>query len=344
MTDTDSRWEARLRLALADRGVGYKVADEVMEEVGQHCAASGESPEEAFGKPDEYAVAVVRDRIPDAVRAERRWDAMSFQDHVDGALILTGWWAMVAGLILWLTAGFMMPLTWGGLVGAVLVLLAAFTASLGYSFSGTRLPSGLAWIGGGLGLATAAALAFTLLPATELGRVPALLLSAVGAASFAWGFLREHDDKPHGAPGDRSGGAEAEDRPPLGREEWLRELPRLLKELHGLPSARAKEITEDVARHVRETGGEPEEEFGPVHRYALQVTDGEPAPLQRWWLRSGVSSAGLLLAVSLGGFVLHFSVLTASTWVLIGASLMLVLALVLFVVELAEHREEQAKK
>ncbi|NJQ17788.1 hypothetical protein [Streptomyces bohaiensis] len=340
MTDTDSRWEAQLRLALAGRGVGYKVADEVMEEVGQHCAASGESPEEAFGTPDAYAVAVVRDRIPDEVRAERRWDDMSFQDHVDGALILTGWYAMIAGLVLWLSAGFMMPLTWGGLLGAVLALLAGFTASLGYSFSGTRLSSGLAWIGGGLGLAVAAALAFTLLPATELGRVPALLLSAVGVASLTWGFLREHDDKPLGAPGGRSG-TEAEDRPPLGREEWLAELPRLLMELHGLPSARAKEITEDAARHVRESGAEPEEEFGPVRHYALRAADGEPAPRERWWLRSGVGSAALMLAISVGALALRLTVLTNSTWVLVGSSLALVLALVLLLVELAEHRAEQ---
>ncbi|NJQ04734.1 hypothetical protein [Streptomyces lonarensis] len=335
MTETDKRWEAQLRLALADRGVGYEVADEVMEEVGQHCADSGESPEAAFGTAEEYAVAVVRDRIPEEERAGRRWDAMSFQDHVDGALILTGWWTMGAGFLLWGAVDFMTALTWGGLVGTTLALLATITGSLGYSFSGTRLSAGLGWIGAALGLAVAAGLAFVLLPATELGRVPVLLLSAVGAAAFAWGFLRKHDDK-----GEKTVAA----RGPLGREEWLRELPRLLKELHGVPSARAKEITEDAARHVRETGVEPQEEFGPVHHYALRAADGEPAPQQRWWLRSGVSAAGLMLAVSIGAFVLHFSVLTASTWVLIGASLVLVLALVLFVAELAEHRDRQAER
>ncbi|RDG36819.1 hypothetical protein [Streptomyces corynorhini] len=296
MTDVDTRWSARLRLALADRSVGHRTADVVLDEVAQHCAATGETPEEAFGPAEEYAAVVVQERIPPEDRAG---STGTHAEHVGAALMAIGCVLLLAGPVLWIVEGAMLPVTLAGLVGVVLVVLAATGGNVTFTLSGSRVRAAVGW-----GVATAvlvvlAAVAFTTLPATDLGRIPALTLSVLGIPLFYWGLKHGSDSAADTAKAARAGtGTDAGTG--TGTEGWLRELTRQLKEEHGIRAARAAELTAEAAEHLRATGARPEEEFGPVGPYAVRLADEDATPHERWWLRDGVRSSALTLAVTVG--------------------------------------------
>ncbi|WP_103528312.1 hypothetical protein [Streptomyces sp. SM12] len=300
MTDTDTYtgWYGRLRLALVTRSVDNDTAGAVIDEVVQHCAETGESPEEAFGPADEYATTVARERVPPEARAGRRWDGLTRRDHTGVALMLTGWLTVLTGGVLWASRGTMIPLTTAGLTGTVLVGLALLTGCLAVTLSGYRNGVAGRWAVATVVLTALAVAAFTALPADSLPRMPAPVIPAPGVALLVWGL----------AHGSEAGAKDTDDRPlPAGAdgtvpaEDWLRRLSQLLRDTHGLPAVRAAELTADAAEHLTATESTPEEEFGPVERYALHLADQEPTPRPRWWARDGVRSAllGLVVACSL---------------------------------------------
>ncbi|MFD3682011.1 hypothetical protein [Streptomyces sp. NPDC058613] len=71
MSDPAIRWNARVRPALTARSADADTADTVLDEVAQHCAHSGESPEGAIHPPEEYAAAVTGERLPPEERLRR---------------------------------------------------------------------------------------------------------------------------------------------------------------------------------------------------------------------------------------------------------------------------------
>ncbi|MFJ6985905.1 MULTISPECIES: hypothetical protein [unclassified Streptomyces] len=189
MTNAFARWDAQMRLELAAASVDRATADTVLAEVAQHCAESGESPEEAFGTPREYAVAVVRERVPVEERARRNRDGLTRADDVFAALTTTGVTALLAGAYLWISTGIMPPLTAAGLVGTTFTAVALPSASLALTVSRHRLRTAAAWAVVALVSVVSAAVAFTTLPTTDFGRFPSPALCALGIA-LLWSATR----------------------------------------------------------------------------------------------------------------------------------------------------------
>ncbi|MFJ3231849.1 hypothetical protein [Streptomyces sp. NPDC086787] len=293
MTDANTRWKARVRLALAERSVGGTVADEVLDEVDQHCAQSGERPEEAFGTPEEYAAAVVRDRLPPERRTGRHGPTRA--DHVRGLLGQAGLVALLGGGWAWVRIGTMLNVSPASLAGSALTGVAMTTTWLTVSLARTRRRGARRW-----GAVTAAAVllaatAFMTLPRTALGRVPAPALCALGVL-LLWAALRA-DRTPEPTPHREEPAMTSQTLP----ENWLADLPRLLQERHGLSRAQADELTREAAHHLTATGRDPEDEFGPVEVYALKLAEEQAAPGPRWWQRNDVQAA--LMALMLLGYL-----------------------------------------
>ncbi|WP_328860724.1 hypothetical protein [Streptomyces sp. NBC_00306] len=291
MTDETTRWNARVRLALAAQSVDRTLADTVLDEVAQHCADSGESPEEAFGTPEAYAATVVGERLPPEERLRHRIRPAA---TIRTALVPIGTAALVAGAGLWAMAGFTLSLTPAGLVGSSFVAVAL----AGGHFAATATRSRLRTAGRVLVAAATVlgATAFTTLSRETVGHLPAPALCLLGLALLGWATQDKDTADPEGETMQQRTGTPSTG----GREEWLRRLLQLLEERHAVPRARAAELTREAADHLAATGHAPEEEFGPVELYALRLSE-EESPRPRWWQRGDIQNA--ILAVILAGYL-----------------------------------------
>ncbi|MFI0815256.1 hypothetical protein ACH4TX_03930 [Streptomyces sp. NPDC021098] len=279
MSETADTWELRTRFALAERSVGNDVSDTVLAEVAAHCAESGESPEEAFGRPDDFAESVAAERLPADVRAGADPDAWTTADYAFVVTAQLGLMAFMAGAYELVTNGLMADVTAAALIGCAAVA-AAVAALYGARFAvhaGSRVRATACGVGVLVAIVLAA-VAFMGAPHTVIASVPTPALCALGIALPAWALFSRPSAEPVPAP------------EPLSSEAWLRKLPRLLEGRHALPRARAAELTREAGRHLAETGSEPEEEFGPVAAYARQLARAE-APRQHWWQRNDVRDA-----------------------------------------------------
>jgi len=217
------------------------------------------------------------ERRPADVRAGGDPDAMTATDYAVAVTAQLGLMTFAAGAYEFVADGLMTSLTAAALIGCVAI--AAGAAALhGVQFA---LHSGSRRRAAGCGLAAIgavvlAAVAFVEGPDTVIAHVPTPAICALGVLLPAWALF----SKPPTAP--------AHER--LPSEAWLHKLPRLLEGRHALPRARAAELTREASRHLAESGGEPEEEFGPVTAYARRLAEAE-APRQHWWQRYDVRSA-----------------------------------------------------
>ncbi|MGP3944381.1 hypothetical protein [Streptomyces sp. 6N106] len=295
MTDETTQWNARTRLALAARSVDTTTADTVLDEVAQHCADSGETPYEAFGTPDEYADTVISERIPPEARAGLHADGLTRADHLSSALAQTGVVTLIAGVFLWGGSGTMLSVTPAGLTGSALTAVALISACLALTFSGSRLRAAAAWGLTALVAVMLAAVAFTTLPITRLGRLPTPALCMLGVV-LLWSATRSGPVSHHeGVTMTRQTDAHSRD------EDWLRELHQLLRQRHAISHDRAAELTRDAAHHLIATGGAPQDEFGPVELYALKLAEQERSG-SRWWLRQDVQAV-IVVLITLGYLV-----------------------------------------
>lgn len=69
----------QLANALGHRGLDSARIAEVIEEVNNHLEESGESPQEAFGEPDEYAVSLTASEQPGARDREEGYEVRTFR-------------------------------------------------------------------------------------------------------------------------------------------------------------------------------------------------------------------------------------------------------------------------
>ncbi|MEU8816950.1 hypothetical protein [Actinoplanes sp. NPDC048796] len=174
----------------------------------------------------------------------------------------------------WLGGSLTIPLTPTGVTGAVLLIVTLMAAQV--------LPR-VAWaFGTTAALAVVTAVAFTQLPGTRFGSVPALVLLAV-AAGLSWLLTR---------PPRRQSPEEA----------WLTRLDGLLVGRYDVPRSRSAEL---VARARAE--GAPSGPT-PVARYAREAAAVEPARRR---------SGRYLLSVMIGTAVVGAAV--NAQWVLAGA-------------------------
>ncbi|MFJ8541949.1 hypothetical protein ACIRFH_08025 [Streptomyces sp. NPDC093586] len=338
MTDAATRWNARVRLALAARSVDLATADMVLDEVAQHCAESGETPEEAFGPSEAYAAAVARERVPDEERAGRHWSGLTPADKVFSALAPIAVVFALTGVCLWAWQGTMLPLTPAGLTGTALTAVALSSASLTATLALSRARGAAACAATTLVSVLLAGAAFATLPTTAVVRIPAPFLCALGALLF-WAVARSEPttDADTDTDTDREDleeGATMESR--TESENWLTDLPRLLEERHGLPRDRAAELTREAAQHLASTGRAAHEEFGPVELYALRIADQETAPGPRWWMREDVLWAA---AAVLTAFLLVANVVDdGEVWLTVLAAAVLVGELTMVATHLVRKR------
>ncbi|WP_328726671.1 hypothetical protein [Streptomyces sp. NBC_00259] len=300
MTDEVTRWNARVRLALAAQPVDSTLADTVLDEVAQHCADSGESPEDAFGSPEAYAASVVSERVPPEERLRHR-GGQAPAATVRAALAPIGTAALVAGACLWIANGFTLALTPGGLVGSSFVAMALMGSHVAATASRSRRR-----IAGWVLVAVATVLgatAFTTLSQQVFGHLPAPALCLLGLALLgcATGNSKPTaEPEPEPEPEGVTMQSRTDAQNTVGREHWLGRLTQLLEESHAVPRARAAELTREAADHLAATDRAPEEEFGPVELYALRLSE-EESPRPRWWRRSDVQNA--IFAVILTGYL-----------------------------------------
>ena len=290
MIDEVTRWNARVRLALAAQSVDPALTDTVLAEVAQHCADSGESPEDAFGIPEAYAAAVAGERVPPEERLRLRGGrtpAATFR----AALAPIGAAALVAGACLWVADGPAPALTPGGLAGSSFIAIALTGGHLAATASRSRRRAA-GWV-----LVAAAtvlgATAFTFLSEKAFGHLPSPVLCLLGLALLGWATRDEPTADPEGV----TVKPRTDARNTVGRERWLRQLTQLLEERHAVPRARAEELTGEAAAHLAATERAPEEEFGPVELYALRRSE-EESPRPRWWLRSDIQNATLAVILT----------------------------------------------
>ncbi|MGA6153970.1 hypothetical protein ACPEIC_11595 [Stenotrophomonas sp. NPDC087984] len=179
--ETVEVWYARARLTLAAWPVPRETADTVLNEVGQHCAESGEHPREAFGSPAEFASMVAAERVPDQIRAAYDRDGLTPADRISGVFGLLGMSTVVAGVWLWISAGGTLTLTKAGLAGTVLTTLALATALVAAHGprSGARRRA-VGWWCVSAATTILAAIAFTALPRTGLGTLPTPIVCLAG--------------------------------------------------------------------------------------------------------------------------------------------------------------------
>ncbi|MFI9271479.1 hypothetical protein ACIGXM_12295 [Kitasatospora sp. NPDC052896] len=326
MTDAGTRWKARVRLALAARSVDRATADTVLDEVDLHCAQSGETPEAAFGTPEEYAAAVARDRIPPEERTGRHWHGLTRSDHVFAALARTGVAVLVVGACAWAAVGTRLTVTPAGLVGSVLTGVAVPSTCLTATLAHARARGAVGWGAVALTTLLLAAAAFTALPTTVLGRIPTPTVSVLGVL-LLWTATRYEPAPDHEKLTDKS---QAEP------ESWLVDLPRLLEERHGLSRARATELTREAAHHLTSTGCDPLDEFGPVELYALSLAETQAAPRTRWWMRNDVQAA--TLTVILVGYLVANLASHGPVWETALAAAALAAQLALFAPHLLRER------
>ncbi|WP_055549125.1 hypothetical protein [Streptomyces sp. NBRC 110028] len=279
MSESADTWEFRTRLALAERSVGDDVSDSLLAEVAAHCAESGESPEEVFGRPDDFAESVAAERLPADAGAGGDPDAWTRTDYAFAVTAQWGLMAFMAGAYALVTSGLMADVTAAALIGcaAVATAVAALYGARFALHSGSRVRATACAVGALVAIVLAA-VAFVEGPHTVIAPVPTPALCALGVALPAWALFSRPSATAAPAP----------ER--LSSEAWLRKLPQLLRGRHALPRTRAAELTREAGRHLAETGSEPEEEFGPVAAYARRLARAE-APRQHWWQRNDVREA-----------------------------------------------------
>ncbi|GAA3986856.1 hypothetical protein GCM10022247_01500 [Allokutzneria multivorans] len=280
-----SEWDDRARLALARNGVRRELADTVLSEVEQHCSDSGETPEVVFGTPEEFASSVAVERVPIAERAERDRDGMTARSRRRALIVFLGAHVVVLGVVLWTAVGLTVPLTLAGVVGSVLGLAAAVGVVVtAFELRPSGRPRAVVWAFAVVGVLTVlTALAFTGLPKTSLGTLPAPIVAVLGIALVWWGLRYE--------PRVLSTGA----------GDWEKRLAGLLEGRHDLPRARAVELAAEAGQHVTASGNTAEEEFGTAEEYAAELAGHEPAR-PPWW-RSGRAQNAVMVVTLLGCIV-----------------------------------------
>ncbi|HWO61374.1 MAG TPA: hypothetical protein VNO31_15200 [Umezawaea sp.] len=238
MTTTSTPWNDPARLELALRGVHKTLADEVLAEVEEHCADTGDTPEEAFGTPAVVTAEVADHRVPPVDRAKRDRGGTTVFEAWSAVIGRVGLTAVVVGVFAWFRQGFTIPLTPAGLTGVPIVYAAMM--SLLYAGTIARLlgkPRTVvpAWIAAGA-FVVPAACAFVLLPRDPVASMPVPTFLVVGGLLVWWAYARESSADLTKATEDAA--------------EWLDELRGLLEGRHDVAPDRADDLARETAQRL----------------------------------------------------------------------------------------------
>ncbi|MFD3656098.1 hypothetical protein [Streptomyces sp. NPDC058620] len=319
--ETREQWAARLEQRLAlQPGMDRAAVEDVLGEVGEYCAETGEHPREAFGDPDEYALRAARERDPVGERAGRDWAGLRPADHlrigVYGVALL-----LVVGAGMALVRGeWWVKLTFAGVAGSVLVMaaMAASGSVLALRTAGRAKAAAAAAVGV-LVLVVAGAVAFLGLSHEPVGRLPAWTFAVCGAslALFGWRLEPSADSRRRAttASAQETGGTEpafSVGADAAVTDRWFGHLGDLLSGRHGIPRSRVRQLVAEARLHLADTGRAPAEEFGPVEVYALELAD--QSGRRAWWTREGGYLT--LLGVLFAGYGLDRAVNSDFGWAL----------------------------
>ncbi|ROO58501.1 hypothetical protein EDC02_0261 [Micromonospora sp. Llam0] len=296
------RWEIPARFALSDRGVGYHLANPIIADVQAHCAYTGQSPYDAFGSPEEFALVAAAEQ-PAHLRENPDRNGLTPGDYLSGGLMSLG----LIGL-------------GGSLFYAVLEQTLSFpanpavstgTALLGLAVFVVRGVPGALRAAGRPRLATAsfalvallaglAVTAFFALPREPVFRVPVFALAGVSLLVLLWqlrGPAKPRQPIVHTPPTPRTAG---HDNDEADVDAWFRRLTGLLVGRYDLTPQRAGELARQARNHlVAAPGTIPDSEFGPVEEYARELADHEPQRRVPFWRTAPAMLIGSLAGLSL---------------------------------------------
>ncbi|MCE1180605.1 MAG: hypothetical protein LWW86_16445 [Micrococcales bacterium] len=186
MMTTDTKWEERFTIALRGRLVSGRAIGDALAHIQAYCAESGESPQEAFGSPEEYAASLTF-RPADTGSGLGRtvaWGALAM------LAIMTALWAGGA----WL-AGERLTIPVGLVLAAIAGLVGLLAAVPALQLIGRR--PWVLWL-----VLTAAITAMVMLPlllrrelATISPVLPAVAAFAILAASVGWELTHPNSDE-----------------------------------------------------------------------------------------------------------------------------------------------------
>ncbi|GIF20251.1 hypothetical protein BJ973_001843 [Actinoplanes tereljensis] len=273
-TEPFEAWELRTRIALGDQGLGYHAANPIIADVRAHCEYTNESPYEAFGDPAEFAATTAAEQPPELLEKVDR-DGETPLGHLTGQLFVLSLAAAVLPLFFAaVKRSWTFPVTTAALAGTALLILALFAVGAvprALRASGRPHLAKFSYLATAV-LGAGAVTAFMGLSREHLFRVPALAIVAAALVSL---YLLTRAPKkpadlvPHVSPTPRTGS-------PTGAEAWLTRLTGLLIGRYDLAPERAADLAREAQAHLAESGRTPEDEFGPVEDYALEVSRHEP--------------------------------------------------------------------
>ncbi|MEU6080857.1 hypothetical protein [Streptomyces sp. NPDC047108] len=328
-------WADALLLHLVRRDMSGDAARKVVAEALARCAETGETPEQAFGEPRQYA-----EQIP-GIGTDRRaradyLDRVSVDEYWGAPVTVPGYFMVLGGIVLWVSEGMWLTVTPAGLTGGALLCLAFVLAGcffLLWADARPRVAAGAFLVAVGLGALVP--LTGDHLSHTELGRVPSGLLIPLGlllgwlgsrikrpawaaggepSRSSGPGRIRlVGDEPPVGAGDDRDGDDRAGAGTGTGKEggfaldggarRWLRRLEALLRIRHRVPRAGARQLVAEARAHLVATGTRPHDAFGDVEQYALRLVDdgrvARPSRKALEWNRQGFILAVLVFSLVL---------------------------------------------
>ncbi|WP_433531683.1 hypothetical protein ACQPYA_06220 [Micromonospora sp. CA-263727] len=297
MTEPFERWELPARLALGDQGIGYHLANPIIADVRAHCEFSGQNPYDAFGSPEEFALAAAADQ-PAHLRENVDRHGMLPTDYLSGTifiLVLLGTATAVFYAILGRTLSF--AATPAFLTGLIMIGLALFAGSVPRAVRASGHPRLANWTLTLVGLFGALSVAsFMLLPKEPVIRVPLLAIVTVSML-LLWLMTRQpaRPKQPveYAPPTPRT--APADDT-----AAWCQRLSGLLVGRYDLPPQRAAELAREAHDHLTATGNTPTAEFGPVEEYARDLAQHEPERKLPFWSGTGAQLVAALATINLG--------------------------------------------
>jgi hypothetical protein len=284
-------WGDRVTWCLLYRGLELETAESAVAEALAHCAESGESPEQTFGTPEQYAESLAAARTPAARRARRDHPhQLSVDDYWGLPLIAPGLVAAVGGVLVWIRNGLWVDVDAARLTGMTLLALLFSIAAVGYTLRTAGRPrAATATLALAAAMAVPVALSTQYLPRTELVRVPSATVVVCGFLLLWLGWRTERPAEPgrlasaherlltgaraHGRSRRAGAGDDAAET-----ADWLRRLEGLLRGRHRVSRRVARRIVAETKAHLDSAGALPEEEFGDAEQYALALVEDGRAP------------------------------------------------------------------
>ncbi|GAA5016980.1 hypothetical protein [Actinopolymorpha pittospori] len=332
---TEPDWYHNLAAALASRQIDSARIDGIVAEAKAHCTAAAESPQVAFGDADTYAK-----HITSADEERFHHVAVRHTGATEPVAFRVASWIGVSlatlGAIGWLASGTWHTLTASDLAFWITNFLTIFCILLrGDARDAGRPSTGRRLLLGCLAILAVGTTITLYLPRTDLLRVPFPGLLLAGAAIWAAGWwLGDRWTKAH---------------PPVttfAHTAWLDRLAGLLEGRHRLSAGRAQEFRAEAASHLAESGGDPEQEFGPVDDYAAELAErsGLQRPRRAQLGCLLLQVLGMLITGTLTGYAIqHHGVVSIRSAILAIITLLFVSSLSGLVWEQIRRRRGAAK-